>query len=137
MGTHGRSGLDRLLLGSVAREVLTHSHASVLVAREPVVRPQVRRRFARRGRAGDGDSQRVHGMRLILATDGSAGARTATDLVASLPWPVGTEVEVVAVTDTNALLPTPLMAVTATRKPLAEAVRDMEHGDAAAAAGRS
>ncbi len=40
MGTHGRSGLDRLLLGSVAREVLTHSHASVLVAREVVVRPR-------------------------------------------------------------------------------------------------
>jgi nucleotide-binding universal stress UspA family protein len=40
MGTHGRSGLDRLLLGSVARDVLAHSHASVLVAREPVVQPQ-------------------------------------------------------------------------------------------------
>ncbi len=40
MGTHGRSGLDRLLLGSVARDVLVHSHASILVAREPVVQPQ-------------------------------------------------------------------------------------------------
>jgi nucleotide-binding universal stress UspA family protein len=38
MGTHGRHGLDRLLLGSVARDVLTHSHASVLVARESVER---------------------------------------------------------------------------------------------------
>ncbi len=74
-------------------------------------------------------------MRLILATDGSAGARTATDLVASLPWPVGTEVEVVAVTDTNAMLPTPLVAVAADTQALAEAVRDMEHSDAAAAAG--
>jgi nucleotide-binding universal stress UspA family protein len=33
MGTHGRTGLDRIRLGSVARNVLLHSHASVLVTR--------------------------------------------------------------------------------------------------------
>lgn len=33
MGTHGRTGLRRLLLGSVARNVLHHSPRSVLVAR--------------------------------------------------------------------------------------------------------
>jgi nucleotide-binding universal stress UspA family protein len=33
MGTHGRTGLDRLVLGSVARNVLTHAHCSVLVVR--------------------------------------------------------------------------------------------------------
>lgn len=32
LGTHGRSGLDRILLGSVARSVLTHARCSVLVA---------------------------------------------------------------------------------------------------------
>ncbi|MFO1540361.1 MAG: universal stress protein [Chloroflexota bacterium] len=31
LGTHGRSGLDRILLGSVARSVLTHARCSVLV----------------------------------------------------------------------------------------------------------
>jgi nucleotide-binding universal stress UspA family protein len=31
MGTHGRTGLDRLMLGSVARNVLTHAHCSVLI----------------------------------------------------------------------------------------------------------
>lgn len=36
VGTRGRTGLDRVLLGSVARDVLTRSHASVLVAREPM-----------------------------------------------------------------------------------------------------
>ncbi|MFN8624005.1 MAG: universal stress protein [Chloroflexota bacterium] len=35
MGTHGRTGLDRLVLGSVARNVLTHAHCSVLIVRTP------------------------------------------------------------------------------------------------------
>jgi nucleotide-binding universal stress UspA family protein len=34
MGTHGRTGLKRLLLGSVARNVLLHANCSVLVVRE-------------------------------------------------------------------------------------------------------
>lgn len=33
MGSHGRRGLDRLLLGSQAHEVLTHSGVSVLICR--------------------------------------------------------------------------------------------------------
>ncbi len=39
-------------------------------------------------------------MRLLLATDGSAGAQTATDRVTGLPWPSGTTVDVVRVVDT-------------------------------------
>lgn len=35
MGSHGRTGLSRLLLGSVVRNVLLHSHASLLVVRRP------------------------------------------------------------------------------------------------------
>lgn len=38
IGTHGRTGLARLVLGSVARNVLHHAHCSVLIAREPVLR---------------------------------------------------------------------------------------------------
>lgn len=34
MGTHGRTGLKRLLLGSVARNVLQHAACSVLIVRE-------------------------------------------------------------------------------------------------------
>ena len=33
LGTHGRTGLDRLVMGSVARKVLTHAHCSVLIVR--------------------------------------------------------------------------------------------------------
>jgi nucleotide-binding universal stress UspA family protein len=35
MGTHGRSGLARLALGSVARNVVTHAPCTVLVVRAP------------------------------------------------------------------------------------------------------
>jgi len=73
-------------------------------------------------------------MRVMLATDGSPGALTATHLVASLTWPSGTEVDVTAVTDTNALLPMPLMAVPGDTQPLADAVRDMERAAATDAA---
>lgn len=36
MGSRGHTGLTRLLLGSVARNVLLHTHASVLIVRGPV-----------------------------------------------------------------------------------------------------
>ena len=35
MGTRGRTGLARLILGSVARNVLLHASCSVLIVREP------------------------------------------------------------------------------------------------------
>jgi len=39
MGTHGRTGLDRLLLGSVAEKVLRDAPCSVLVVKLPRARP--------------------------------------------------------------------------------------------------
>lgn len=36
VGSRGHTGLTRILLGSVARNVLLHTHASVLIVREPV-----------------------------------------------------------------------------------------------------
>jgi nucleotide-binding universal stress UspA family protein len=35
VGSHGRSGLAKLLLGSVASHVVTHAHCSVLVVKLP------------------------------------------------------------------------------------------------------
>ena len=35
MGTHGRTGLERLLMGSVAERVLRNAHCSVLVVKMP------------------------------------------------------------------------------------------------------
>ena len=34
MGSHGRRGLEKLVLGSVTAQVLSHAHLSVLVVRE-------------------------------------------------------------------------------------------------------
>ena len=34
MGSHGRSGLEKLVLGSVAQHVLSHTHLPVLVVRD-------------------------------------------------------------------------------------------------------
>lgn len=39
VGTHGRTGLARLVLGSVARNVMVHAPCSVLVVRQPEVEP--------------------------------------------------------------------------------------------------
>jgi len=34
MGSHGRSGLDKLVMGSVTQRVLQHTHLPVLVVRD-------------------------------------------------------------------------------------------------------
>ena len=39
MGSHGRRGLERLVLGSVTAQVLSHARVSVLVVREPATQP--------------------------------------------------------------------------------------------------
>ncbi len=65
VGSRGLTGLQGLILGSVARNVAYHAPCSVLVAR-PL----------------------RHGLRhLILATDGSEDAARAADLAATLPVP--------------------------------------------------
>jgi nucleotide-binding universal stress UspA family protein len=39
MGSHGRRGLEKLVLGSVTSQVLSHTHLPVLVVRDLAVRP--------------------------------------------------------------------------------------------------
>lgn len=51
------------------------------------------------GRQVASDEDRGIAMRLLLATDGSAGASTAVDLIAALPWPADMLIDVVAVVD--------------------------------------
>jgi nucleotide-binding universal stress UspA family protein len=43
MGTHGRTGFDRLMLGSVAARVVQHADCPVLTIREPGAQPQKQR----------------------------------------------------------------------------------------------
>jgi nucleotide-binding universal stress UspA family protein len=37
MGSHGRRGLEKLVLGSVAQRVVSHAHVTVMVVRDPSV----------------------------------------------------------------------------------------------------
>jgi nucleotide-binding universal stress UspA family protein len=53
LGTRGNTGLRRLLLGSVARNVLLHAPCSVLVVRETVAWHPAEREPVASGRAGD------------------------------------------------------------------------------------
>lgn len=46
LGTHGRTGVFRLLMGSVAESVLRHAPCPVLVFREPTVRKSAARSTA-------------------------------------------------------------------------------------------
>lgn len=70
IGTHGRTGLSRILLGSVAEKVVRHSPCSVLA-----VRP-------------DGDTKPF--AHVLVPTDFSPSARHALDLAAELVRPGGT-----------------------------------------------
>ena len=76
------SDLGRLLLGSTAQSVVRHAPCSV-----EVVRPK----------CGPEDSACSHGMRILVATDGSEFALAALRSVASRPWPVGSVARVISV----------------------------------------
>jgi nucleotide-binding universal stress UspA family protein len=78
VGSHGRSRLGRLLLGSVSQRIVEEASCSVRV-----VRP----------RRSEGP------LRLLVGFDGSVDAAAALARVAGGQWPEGTRVEVVAARD--------------------------------------
>jgi nucleotide-binding universal stress UspA family protein len=91
VGSHGRSVLGRLVLGSVSQTIVTEAQCSVRVAR-------------RHDRAGAAP------VRLVIGVDGSPHATAAVEAMAARTWPPGSAVHVVAVLDTRlatALAPTP------------------------------
>jgi len=75
VGSRGVTGLQELVLGSVARSVVHHAHCPVLVARS--VQHELRT--------------------VLLAHDGSAHSDRAVEFVANLPLPAETEVSLVHV----------------------------------------
>jgi nucleotide-binding universal stress UspA family protein len=75
VGSRGHGTIEQMLLGSVSAEVVDHARVPVLVARG----------------AGSG--------RVVLAWDGSDGARAAADVVRDWPMFAGSTVEVVSVAD--------------------------------------
>jgi nucleotide-binding universal stress UspA family protein len=77
MGTHGRKGLDRIRMGSVAEEVVRTSRVPVLLARPDV-------------RVGSWDT-------ILVALDGSPGAEEVLGDVAQLALAVRADVHLVRV----------------------------------------
>lgn len=80
VGSHGRSAISRLFLGSVSQKVLTEARCSVRVARGRV----------------EVDPAPV---RIVIGFDGSNGAQTAARAVATRAWPRGSEVRLIAATE--------------------------------------
>ena len=76
VGTHGRSALGRLLMGSVSQRVAAEAHCSVRVARYPVEKS---------------DSP----IRIVVGVDGSLSALAAVREVALRAWPAGSEALVI------------------------------------------
>jgi nucleotide-binding universal stress UspA family protein len=84
VGSHGWTGIQEFLLGSVSHKVLQHAPCSVLVVKQP--HPQ-------KPLPDSGES----GWRILVAYDDSAPAKKAVQLCASLPLEANTEVNVVGV----------------------------------------
>jgi nucleotide-binding universal stress UspA family protein len=80
VGSHGRTALARVVLGSVSKRVATEARSSVRVARRVV--------------------ERTAPVRIIVGVDGSPGAEAAIGAVASRSWPRGTAARLIAVDDT-------------------------------------
>jgi nucleotide-binding universal stress UspA family protein len=80
LGSHGRSTLERLFLGSVSQKVAAEAACSVRISR-PRKRPHHER------------------LRVAVAVDGSQDALVAVGSVASRRWPEFSEFRVIAVMD--------------------------------------
>ncbi|HWO00841.1 MAG TPA: universal stress protein [Blastocatellia bacterium] len=80
VGSHGRSALGRLFLGSVSQRVVTDATCSVRVARH---------------QAQEKDSP----VRIIIGIDGSAGSALALRRASARSWPKGSEVRLVTSVD--------------------------------------
>jgi nucleotide-binding universal stress UspA family protein len=78
LGTHGRSGLARVLLGSVSTAVTKDAGCSVRIART-------------------GDRRRENAIHLLVGHDGSPEADAAVDAICRRSWPAGTHARVVSV----------------------------------------
>ncbi|HWO00146.1 MAG TPA: universal stress protein [Blastocatellia bacterium] len=87
VGSHGRSAIGRLFLGSVSHKVVTEARCSVRIARGQI-------------------SKKDAPIRIVVGVDGSPDAEEALRSAAMRAWPVGSEVRIVAAFDTL----TPTMA---------------------------
>jgi len=82
VGSHERSPLARLCLGSTAQSVMRHAPCSV-----EIVRP----------RRANEDSGAGNGWKILAATDGSEFSAAALRSVVGRPWPSGSQLKVISV----------------------------------------
>jgi nucleotide-binding universal stress UspA family protein len=80
MATHGRSGLERAILGSVTEHILTHSAAAVLTLTP-------------------GTESRTSMARLLLPVDGTPGGTVALDVAVGLARAAGASIVLLQVTE--------------------------------------
>ncbi len=80
LGSHGWNSFVKLLIGSVADKVLTHAAGNVRIIK------------IKKGKKSNPP-------RLLIGYDGSEEAEAAIKEVAHRPWPVGTEVKILSVSD--------------------------------------
>jgi nucleotide-binding universal stress UspA family protein len=79
VGSHGRSSLGRLALGSISQKVATEAHCSVRIGRGRVL-------------------ESIRPVRVLIGVDGSPGAQSAVRAVAARDWPAKTEVRLITLT---------------------------------------
>ena len=94
VGSHGRTPLTGLLLGSVSRQVLTHARCSVRVGRtrlESIRRPAEATSASTRSQGGS--------VKILVGFDGSPAADVAVDAVCRRNWPTGSELRLLTVVD--------------------------------------
>ena len=101
VGSHGHSGISRVVLGSISHTVLTEAKCSVRVSR------------------GKNEVDPAPA-RIVIGFDGSKGAFAAVDAVAARNWRPGTKVQLLAATE-------PLMPSTIGRfiPPICKAVEEV------------
>jgi len=97
IGSRGRTGLTRLVLGSVARQVVRHAAASVLVVHAPAPTPLAAADPAAAGAGAPTRSRKETPMKILLAYDGGEPAKRALHQAADIAKAMGATLDVVSV----------------------------------------
>jgi nucleotide-binding universal stress UspA family protein len=113
VGSHGRSGLSRVALGSVSLQVLHHVNTSVRISRHHL-------------------HSQEQPVRLLLAIDGSKTGGEVLEEVVARNWPAGAECRVIGVIDSRIAVAAattlegtiPVAIEDESRKRLSKAVRE-------------